>query len=373
MSRGKIFLLKDGGLSAMAERSYDAESVLQRYLADHPSLLAGEQIDRETPRSWILIDREIGVPDADSSAGRWSLDHLFIDQFGVPTLVEVKRSENTDARRKVVGQMLDYAANATRYWHVDEVRATYEASVDDPEAELRGFLGEDRSVEEYWSDVESNIETGRIRMLFVADEIPPELVAIVEFLNQQMDPAEVLAVEVPQYSGDGRVALVPRIRGQTQAARRKRGTSSRKQWTEESFEEDVGEKLEAAEREAALNLYRFAREAASGISFGTGSKNASFSAIWEEFHPTYGLFTVRTTGDIEFTQIKWISNDPELVDWDLSTLEVLASGLSEIDGVDVSRTDLEEYVSLPVAVVREEDELEKFETAIAEFVASCAG
>jgi len=32
-----------------------------------------------------------------------------------------------------------------------------------------------------------------IRMLFVADRIPAELRRIVEFLNEQMDPAEVLA------------------------------------------------------------------------------------------------------------------------------------------------------------------------------------
>jgi hypothetical protein len=39
--------------------------------------------------------------------------------------------------------------------------------------------------------------------VFVADEVPPELRRVVEFLNGQMDPAEVLAVEVKQYVNDG--------------------------------------------------------------------------------------------------------------------------------------------------------------------------
>jgi hypothetical protein len=41
----------------------------------------------------------------------WSLDHLVVDQDAVPTFVEVKRASDTPARREVVAQMLDYAAN----------------------------------------------------------------------------------------------------------------------------------------------------------------------------------------------------------------------------------------------------------------------
>jgi hypothetical protein len=48
----------------------------------------------------------------------------------------------------------------------------------------------------FWSRVKTNLQAGRIRMVFVADEIPIELARVVEFLNTEMDPAEVLAVEV---------------------------------------------------------------------------------------------------------------------------------------------------------------------------------
>lgn len=40
-------------------------------------------------------------------------------------------------------------------------------------------------------------------MVFVADTIPTELRRIVEFLNEQIDPAEILAVEVRQFVGTG--------------------------------------------------------------------------------------------------------------------------------------------------------------------------
>jgi uncharacterized membrane protein len=44
------------------------------------------------------------------------IDHLFLDQDAIPTLVEIKRSANVQARREVVAQMLDYAANAATAW-----------------------------------------------------------------------------------------------------------------------------------------------------------------------------------------------------------------------------------------------------------------
>ena len=53
---------------------------------------------------------------------RWALDHLLIDQDAIPTLVEVKRSENSEIRRAIVGQMLDYAAHARHTWSAGDIR-----------------------------------------------------------------------------------------------------------------------------------------------------------------------------------------------------------------------------------------------------------
>jgi hypothetical protein len=95
-------------------------------LAHHPSLLAGDQIDRAEPRRWVLIAREIGLPSEEEGSDRWSVDHLFLDQDGIPTIVEVKRSTDSRIRREVIGQMLDYAANGVRYWPVEILRARFE-------------------------------------------------------------------------------------------------------------------------------------------------------------------------------------------------------------------------------------------------------
>lgn len=110
----------------MPAAAYSSEEQLQEHLARHPDLLGGAQMDEAAPRRWLLIDRELGVPAEMGGSAHFAIDHLFVDQDGVPTLVEVKRSTDTRLRREVVGQMLDYAANGLRFWPIEELRATFE-------------------------------------------------------------------------------------------------------------------------------------------------------------------------------------------------------------------------------------------------------
>ncbi len=221
-----IYLIRDGKqLIEMSEQNYESEDLLQGLIAQYPNLLAGDQMNSIQPRRWLLISRERGLPSEEGGGYRWAVDHLFLDQDAIPTIVEVKRSSDTRIRREVVGQMLDYAANAVVYWPVEAIRAEFEARHNNPQRVIADFLG-DSDLDElgFWQQTKTNLQAGKVRLVFVADEIPTELRRVVEFLNQQMDPTEVLAVEVKQYVGDGDVkALVPRVIGQTAEAERRKG------------------------------------------------------------------------------------------------------------------------------------------------------
>lgn len=243
----KVFLLTDSGdLSVMTECSYNTEDMLQAFLAKYPDLLAGDQINPEDPRRWLLIRREMGIPAEAGTGDRWSLDHLFVDQDGVPTFVECKRSSDTRSRREVVAQMLDYAANATQYWPMDKLQQsaaeTAQRSGTDLDAILPTLLNtEDREViEKFWQNVEQNLKDGRIRLVFVSDSIPQKLKRIVEFLNEQMGRTEVVAVEIKQFEGSGARVMVPRVIGITEAARQIKNVPPRRRpWTVEEFENNV--------------------------------------------------------------------------------------------------------------------------------------
>jgi hypothetical protein len=243
MTTDAIYLLgEDGRLEKVPYTQYAAEDVLQELIASYPELIVGEQIDPDDPPRWLLVSREAGVPDAEDSSDRWSLDHLLLDQHAVPTFVEVKRSSDTRIRREVIGQMLDYAANGTRYWPMDRIRALAAArvgGVDELDEAIRELLepsGQDADVESYWARVEENLRAGRVRLLFVADELPRELRRVIEFLNEHMPKIDVLGVEIRHYAGGKMRALVPRVIGATERARQEKvAPAPRQRTSEEAF------------------------------------------------------------------------------------------------------------------------------------------
>jgi hypothetical protein len=117
VDRGRDLPQRRVRLGAASTASYDSEAVLQEALADFPEVIAGIATDDDAQRALVLVAREIGIPTTG-----FSLDHLFLDDEGVPVLVEVKRASDTRIRREVVGQMLDYAANASTEWTADGAR-----------------------------------------------------------------------------------------------------------------------------------------------------------------------------------------------------------------------------------------------------------
>lgn len=222
MTSDGIFLVRGNELVEMRQQPYDSESVLQELLEKYPRLLVGEQ--SHAADGLLLVRRELGVPDQEAGGTRWSLDHLFVDCNAVPTLVEVKRSSDARIRREVVGQMLDYAANGVLYWAPNSLRTEFErrCAEDDvaPADTLSQGLGADVEYVSFWENVERNLRSGQIRLIFVSDDIPRELRRVIEFLNEQMVRAEVIGIEVKQYLGEGGLkTLVPRVVGQTEQAR----------------------------------------------------------------------------------------------------------------------------------------------------------
>ncbi len=311
---GKIFVV-DGSdnLHSLNEQEFGAEDDFQALLEKYPDLLPGDQINEAAPRRWLLVSREYGVPDAEGATNRWSLDHLFLDQDAIPTLVEIKRRSDTrltDARREVVGQMLDYAANAVVYWPVETMRAMFEAACDkDGKSALEiigGFIdvaGDDSIesvVDAFWNRVNTNLRAGNIRLIFVADQIPLELKRIVEFLNTYMTPVEVLAVELRHYAGadvDGRPikTLVPQVIGLTAAARPTTLRETR-QWDEASFLRELEARRNVEEANIARRIIEWAGRNSLQIEWGTGKIEGSLMPILDHAGTKYKLLYLTTPG-----------------------------------------------------------------------------
>src|SRR5262245_27795914 len=121
-----VFML-DGNDTSILELSptpYDSERFLQNLLAQNPNILARTNEESER-QSLLLIHRELGLPGRGEGKVRWYVDHLLLDQEGVPTFIEVKRSSNSELRREVVGQVLEYVANAVAIGRPDFIRESF--------------------------------------------------------------------------------------------------------------------------------------------------------------------------------------------------------------------------------------------------------
>jgi hypothetical protein len=361
---GGIFLIQSGGdLVEMKEQPYDTEAVLQELLAKYPNLLAGDQMDGAAPRRWLLISREMGVPSEEEGGNRWSLDHLFLDQDAIPTLIEVKRSSDTRIRREVIGQMLDYAANAVAYWPVEALRARFEEGCrqrgTDPAKEVETLAGPATGVEEFWQRVKTNLQAGRIRMVFVADVIPPELRRIVEFLNGQMDPAEVLAVEIKQFVGQGLKTLVPRVIGLTSEAERKKGGSgvAERQWDEASFCENLRQRRGDKEAEAARTILAWAKKSVPRIWWGKGTKDGSFYPMLDYKGEQHFVTSVWTYGKVEVPFQQMLTRKP--FDAEAKRLE-LRDRLNKIPGVAIPADAITRRPSIPLALLTDDVALKAF-------------
>jgi len=351
-----------GDLIELNQSEYSSEDLLQSLLAKYPSLIPGNQIDELNPRKWMFISREMSIPDSEESGGRWSLDHLFVDQDGIPTLIETKRSTDTRIRREIVGQMLDYAANATSYWTVDKIQAQFEARCNtdniDPELELNRLFGNSINSELYWNTVEGNLNSGNIRMLFVADKIPFELKQIVEFLNEQMNPAEIYAVEIQQYVSGELKTLVPKVMGQTaKLQKRKSSQLPAKQWDEIKFMEEVEKLHDVETRILAKKVLDWVQEQGWSVWWGRGAKQGSFVPYIEHLEFEYFTFSVWTYGAIDI-QFQWMKNRP-IYGSEQEKIELL-NKLNEIPGINISKMRINGRPSFPIKTLSDTNSLNAF-------------
>ena len=124
--------------------------------------------------------------------------------------------------------------------------------------------------------VKTNLRAGKIRLVFVADVLPAELRRIIEFLNEQTDPLEVLGVEVRQYVAGDKRTIVPRVVGRTTTAEQKKSVGRpKRKWNEAAFFEQLGEHGADAVRRGR-RLLEWANNEGLRVWFGEGTITGSF-------------------------------------------------------------------------------------------------
>lgn len=321
----KVFIKSDDGTTREITRTRckDESKELQDAIHLNHDLLPGDQIDPEDPRRWLLIKREMPIPDPNTGENRWSIDFVFVDQSAVLTLVECKRYNDTRARREVVGQVIEYAANGQYYWTGELLKQYAEDSAREQGETLGARIeqlhpDDDMEIEDeadLFEQAISNLKEGVVRIVFYLEEAPRELKSIADFLNQQMKRAEVLVVEARQYSNNNQAIIVPQLFGYTEQARLSKesvkivsqATRNKQKWTKELFFERAAEQLPPDHMQALNFLYELSCRLGARIDLGKGTKG-SINPKFMDICPR-SIITVNTNGSLQIN-FGWLNGSP---------------------------------------------------------------
>lgn len=197
-----------------------------------------------------------------------------------------------------------------------------------------------------------------MRLLFVADEIPPQLRRIVEFLNQQMDHTEVLAIEIKQYVGEDLKTLVPRVLGQTVETQQRKSSAAQetKQWDEGTFLQDLETRRGQVEAAVARKILDWAKYHMPEIWWGRGKRDGSFIpgiTYGGKWHQLIGIWS---NGYVE-VQFQYMKARNSLND---SQRRSLLSRLNEIPGVSMPVDYINRRPSFPLKALANDDSLVLF-------------
>lgn len=215
---GQPILIRDdksNGLERIPldEKAFN-EDWIQKLIHNNPDILPINEIDTGfTPA--ISIGREIST-----TAGY--IDNLFISPDGYLTIVETKLWRNPEARREVVGQILDYAKELNKWSFTDLDNAvklynqTYNNNSDGLLATVRKFNELDEADESFFIDtVSRNLKRGRFLLLIVGDGIRESVEDMVEYLTQTPQLYFTLAlVELQVYKlnqADNSLIVIPQL------------------------------------------------------------------------------------------------------------------------------------------------------------------
>ncbi|MXO70279.1 hypothetical protein [Alteraurantiacibacter buctensis] len=199
-----------------------AEHPLRDIVFAHPQILPLHELEPEIGRI-IPVAIEVNLP------GAGFVDVLLVSEYGRLIIVECKLWRNPQARREVVGQILDYARELARYGYEDlqRVISSRLGRRGNVLYELAAAAGSPLAEADFVDRVSRDLEAGRFLLIIAGDGITEGTRRIGEYLGAQAGLAFDLGlVEIVEYrfddplTGTARRILQPRLLARTQTIER---------------------------------------------------------------------------------------------------------------------------------------------------------
>ncbi|MDQ2860840.1 MAG: hypothetical protein M3T55_08955 [Pseudomonadota bacterium] len=188
-----------------------SEADIQNLVHAHPECLPIAEIDP------MFADPVPICTELNTLAG--PIDNFMVTPSGLPVLVECKLWSNPEGRRKVVGQILDYAKELS-HWSSSDLQREVSRRLNrdgNPVLELVRLAGHVVDEMLFNDALTLNLRRGRFLLLIVRDGIREGVEVIAEYLQAHAGLHFSLGlVEMPIYAmPDGRRLVAPRVLART--------------------------------------------------------------------------------------------------------------------------------------------------------------
>lgn len=238
-------------------RTYTDEGHLQQVIAEDP-----QQVPGVPEGAWTVRELQTAAGPADV---------CIISPDGALTVVECKLASNSERRRMVIGQALDYAsaicdAGASAFRDQWARRGG---------AELADVLGE-----QPLDQLDRNITDGRIHLCLAVDRIDSDLRRLVEHLNRiTRDDVGITALQLTYARHDDVEILLPSTYGGEITAAKTRSSARPTTWTKDTFLDALAAD---DDRDRATHLFDLLAE--------SSNHQGTHSDLWFGNQPGGGIF-----------------------------------------------------------------------------------
>jgi hypothetical protein len=158
----------------------------------------------DAPRVFV---RETGLP------GSGITDLLGVDSDGNIYVVECKLASNPEIRRKVLGQILEYAASLWNMTFEDFDQFFVRREKEPLLSLMEKKAGADWVAEDFRAEVAKNLKSGTFHLIIAVDKMDDELSQIIRYLAACAPSIRLEAVEINVYKSGDTEIVVPEIHG----------------------------------------------------------------------------------------------------------------------------------------------------------------
>lgn len=193
------------------------EDWIQRICFENPNLLPFEELE-PTFEGMIPICRELSVDSG-------NIDLIFINEYGFITIGECKLWRNPEARRKAVGQILDYAKDLAK-WDYERFEKECLKAGEYSEKSLFEIIQKyypDTNEASFIDSIQNNLKKGRFLLIIIGDGIRENMEELANYIHRNANLNFTLGlIEIPVYKNpdENELIVTPRILAKTKEIER---------------------------------------------------------------------------------------------------------------------------------------------------------